>query len=184
MANVKAPYKNYERNQKLIIQAYKDLQADGSLMPSYKELSDKTKLSVNTIYNHFKRIDFDYICQRARIHTEDVTKALAERAKSGSARDIELFYRVVENFNPTRREEKNVIGDLNVNSQASGTIKIEVVRRGVSSREELAAVDEGKSQASGEQAKIEVKSGEAETSVNVNIPIPGGATAALLGIDD
>ena len=68
----RAPYKNYEDNQHKILDAYRQLQEKGIVLPSYKQLAETAGVSVRTIQRHFDNLDFGYICQRERIFTPEV----------------------------------------------------------------------------------------------------------------
>ena len=190
-SSVRAPYRNYEENQQKILAAYKKLQSDENPIPSYISISKESGLSINTVYKHFKQMDFDFICKRARIHTEDVMKSLAEKAKTGSAHDRKLFFEIVEKFNPVKKEDKRVVGDLNTNTNISGELTVNVVKRVVYSKEEFDKIKN-----SGEQEDTTIQPNAAkkllkknDNSVNKkekelkdrSMIAVGNATTALLG---
>ncbi len=175
---VKPPYKNFERNQRKILEVYEEIVGVTGDTPSFKELADKTGLSINTIYRHFKKIDFNYICARTRIHTPAVMEVLAEKAKSGSSRDRKLFLQVIENVILKTKEEKKVLGDLKVNSEVSGELKVVVERRVITSREDLEKLKNSPESEPAPVADDEVSIRSIETPQAPGVV--GSATAKLL----
>lgn len=137
--NYRPPYRNYEANQAKIKRAYDDFTNEtGESLPSYEELAKRTGLSVKSIYNHFKKMDFDYVCKRERVHTPAVLEALRKTAiETGKAKEVKLYNQMVEGYIEEKKETSNIVGDLDVNTNISGDLKITVAKKIVTSKEQL-----------------------------------------------
>ena len=181
---IKAPYKNYEENQYKIITALKAIsEATGVDMPSYEAIAVESGLSTSTVRRHYANLDFGFILGREQVHTPEVVEAIRKSAKEGKYAAQKLYAQIVEKVILRTAEDKTVIGDLNVNSEAKGTIKVVIERRTVTSRDQIKQIEDGE-----DVPEVSVvKDNDPHTafpvaSVNVSVPlIDGAATRALLG---
>lgn len=188
---IRAPYKNYEVNQKLIMEALeKCVEENDNDLPTFERLAEITGLSSRTISRHYSSLDFSYIVERERIHSPSVIKAIRDSAIEGKALAQKLYAQIVEKIILKTSEERKVIGDLNVNAVHSGTLKVEVVRMLVTSRADLDRIKEGvklgkavvaDDEAPGPLAGADKKPEDIVEIPTVEVPIIGTATALLLG---
>ena len=140
---INAPYRNYEVNQEKILAAYKDLQVEENIiLPSYEQLAHKCGLSLSTVKNHFASLNFDYICKRERLHTPEVVDAIRKAALSGKARAQKLYAQIMEGYIEKKEQKTDIVGDLNLNADISGELKVNIQRVVINSREDLARIQE------------------------------------------
>lgn len=138
---LRAPYKNYEVNQHKILEAYKVLQdEEGITLPSFDQLAEKSGLSTRTVQRHFNKLDFGYICKRERIHTPDVVEAIRNSAKDGKARAQKLYAQIMEGYIEKKDHKETIVGDLNVNANVEGELKVNIQRGVIRTKEDLATL--------------------------------------------
>lgn len=147
----KAPYKNYEENNRKILDAYKALADEKNITPSFPEVVAKTKelngkgVSLNTIKRHFRSLDFKFTCERERIYIPDVVEAIRKSATGktgfdGKSRAQKLYLQVMEGYIEKREQKTDIVGELNVNADISGELKVNIQRSVINSREDLQAL--------------------------------------------
>lgn len=149
MEQTKPPYKNYEDNQKKILDALLKLADEENPFPSYQQISDKTKemlgkhgISKRTVERHYKSLDFGYICERERIYTPGVVRSIGDAAKKGKARSQKLYTQLLEGYIERKDHKVEQAGELQVNANISGNLSVTIQRRLIRSREDLEALTE------------------------------------------
>lgn len=140
MGKLKAPYRNYEANQVKILEAYKRLADGGNVLPSYDDLAKEADVSLSTVKRHFKHLDFDYVCKRQRIFTPEVVDAIRKSAIEGKPRAQKLYAQIVEGYIEKKDHKETIVGDLNVNADVSGELKVNIQRGVIKSKEDLQAL--------------------------------------------
>lgn len=184
----RAPYRNWEHNQRLIIKALqKHYEETGDDLPSYAVLAEKTGLAERTIRRHYKNLDFGYIIGRERVHTPSVVTAIRKSAEAGKSNAQKLYAQIIENIVFKTSEEKNIIGELDVKANHSGVLKIEVHKKIITSRQDLENLQSAASQKTATVEGVQPKPKDEEILIDtVEVPVLGSATALLLGdvIDD
>lgn len=139
---INPPYRNYEVNQHKILAAYKDLAAEGIVLPSYEQVADRSGLSLSTVKRHFANLNFDYVCKRERIHTPEVINAIRESALDGKARAQKLYAQIMEGYIERKDHKQEIVGDLKVNADISGELKVNIQRGIIKSKDDLLALQD------------------------------------------
>lgn len=138
---IRPPYKNYEENQKRILDTLGELEKEGNSFPSYRQIAEHSGLSKRTVERHYERLDFGYICEREKIHTPNVIKAIRETAhKDKKPRAQKLYAQIMETWIEKKEERRDIVGDLEINANISGELNVNVKRSIIRSREELEAL--------------------------------------------
>lgn len=152
----KAPYKNYEENNRKILSAYKALADAGNITPSFPEVVEMTKeldtakgkgVSLATIRRHFSKLNFGFTCERERIYTQEVVEALRKSAigktgYDGKSRSLKLYFQIMENYIEKKEQKTDIVGELNVGAEITGELKVNIQRGIINSRADLEMLKE------------------------------------------
>lgn len=157
----RAPYRGYEANQQKILDAYETLnERDKITLPSYEQLAEESGLSTRTVQRHFANLDFDYICKRERVHSPGVIESIRKSAKEGKSRAQKLYAQIMEGYIEKKEQKTDIVGDLNVNADISGELKVNIQRGIIKSREDLDRLRDIKKALQGVE-DVDVKTGMA-----------------------
>lgn len=102
----------WELNHGIIRNTYVDLIKEFKRKPTYKEISEKCNLSINTIKKHIDTLRFNPLKHPLRIFSDDVLMAIIYSAKNGSTSSQKLYMQLCEGWS-----EKQIIeheGELNL----------------------------------------------------------------------
>ncbi len=189
---IRPPYPAYEKNQALIIEALEEIYNEtGNDLPPYKEIAARTGLSTRTVYKHYQNLDFGYIVKRERVHTPKVVQAIRRSAEAGKSKAQKLYAQMMEKFVEKKSTDNKVVGDLKTNSNVSGELTVNLVKKVVFSKEELQSLKGGnkppattkRSEAASklvEDNDEKVEKAESELKER-SIAVVGEATVQLLG---
>lgn len=142
---IKPPYRNYEVNQQKILAAYKELAEEDVILPSYEQVADRSGLSLSTVKRHFANLNFDYVCKRERVHTPAVVAAIRNAAigdgkTPGKARAQKLYAQIMEGYIEKKDHKQEIVGDLKVNADIQGELKVNIQRGIIRSKDDLATL--------------------------------------------
>lgn len=146
LIQVKEPYRKYEENQKLIYDTIQDLTTPASPIPSFVEISKHCGLSVSSITEHFKNLDFEYVRNKAKIHTPAIIDAIAKGAMEGRSNSQKLYMQIVEKIflNGEKKPEvpKDDAGKMDINKSVEGEVNVNIVRHIVFHKNDLKKIDQ------------------------------------------
>jgi len=137
---IRPPYRNYEANQQKILDAYNSLAADGVVLPSYEEIAKRAEVSLSTVKRHFANLNFDFVCKRERIYTPEVVAKIRDSALDGKSRAQKLYCQIMEGYIEKKDRKTEIVGDMNVNANVSGELKVNIQRGIIRSRADLEAL--------------------------------------------
>lgn len=86
---------------------------------------------------HYDSLDFGYVCERHRIYTPQVIDAIAQSAIEGKSRAQKLHAQILEKYVDKKGHHIEQTGDLKVDANITGELKINITRGIIRSREDL-----------------------------------------------
>lgn len=91
---------------------------------------------------HYDSLDFGYVCERERIFSPKVIRSIGECAAAGKSKAQKLHAQIMENYIEQRDHKVESVGDLNVNANVTGDLKVRIERGIITSKEDLEKLKE------------------------------------------
>lgn len=103
--------KTWEENNQIIEDAYFRLLEKNKRIPTYKILSEETKISFVTLQKHLKELSYNQLKPYFRPMTKKILQRLSVQAlKSGNAKEVKLYMQLIEDY----REKSDVQNTIKI----------------------------------------------------------------------
>lgn len=103
---------DWEMHHETVYNAFFEIANEKKRYPKLKDIADKTGLSIVSVHNHIKDIDFEEIKAKYSIFTEAAMFNLAKNAASGKSKDwVELYFRIVHGVGDKKQVDITSGGD-------------------------------------------------------------------------
>lgn len=107
--------KTWSYNHIKIRDAFMEILSRKKRPPTYREISEKIGLSINTVQEHVRSLKLKSSSDKFKILTEDVLAAIAKGAMKGNVGSQKLWMQIVEGWRESEGEnqiERNIIVNI------------------------------------------------------------------------